>query len=359
MIRRLTLSALLLSGIACSSPETTQSPAENAAPESTGENAAAADNGVVNVYSARHYDVDDALYTDFKAKTGITVNLIEGDSASLLERLRREGEQSPADVFITVDAGRLHQAETEGVFQPVESEVLSQRVAPNLRHPEGLWFGITKRARVIFYAKDRVEDGAISTYEELADPKWQGKVLIRSSSNIYNQSLMGSILAAQGEEAAEKWCQGVVANMARKPQGGDRDQIRAVAAGEGDVAVANTYYFAQMLSGSDEDREAASKVAVVFPNQNDRGSHVNISGAGVVKGAANRDNAVKFIEFLTSPEAQTMIAGGNKEYPVATDVEIAAELKELGSFKEDSINASTFGAGNQQALMIMDRCGWR
>ncbi|MEM7353907.1 MAG: Fe(3+) ABC transporter substrate-binding protein [Acidobacteriota bacterium] len=313
---------------------------------------------VVNVYSARHYDTDDALYEEFKKQTGIEVNLIEADSAALLERLRREGDQSPADVFIAVDAGRLHQAEQESIFDPVQSEVLSQRIPENLRHPQGLWFGLTKRARVIVYAKDRVQPEEIGSYEDLADAKWKGRVLIRSSSNIYNQSLMGSILAAHGEEAAEAWCKGLVANMARKPQGGDRDQIRAVAAGEGDVAVVNTYYLAKMLAGSEEDKAVAEQVAVVFPNQADRGTHVNLSGAGVVKGAPNRDNAVAFIEFLASPKSQAVFAGGNKEYAVSLSNESVPELAEYGEFTEDALNASEFGANNQQSLMVMDRCGW-
>ena len=314
---------------------------------------------VVNVYSARHYDTDDALYERFREETGIRVNLIEGDSAALLERLVREGEESPADIFMAVDAGRLHQAESQGVLQPVSSPTLEERIPASLRHPEGLWFGLTKRARVIMYAKGRVDPAEIESYEDLADPKWRGKVLIRSSSNIYNQSLMGSIVAAVGEEAAEEWCRGVVANFAREPQGGDTDQIRALAAGEGDVAVANTYYLARLLAGEEADKDIGAGVGVVFPNQNDRGAHVNISGAGVVKGAPNRENAVRFLEYLAGPEAQSVLAGGNKEYPVAGGADALAELAEYGSFKEDELNASVFGAGNQQALMIMDRCGWR
>ncbi len=346
---------LLVSLFGCSSPE----------PASDGGETAAADSAerVVNVYSARHYDVDSKLFERFQAETGIEVQLIEGDSAALLERLRREGEAGPADLFVTVDAGRLHQAEQEGIFQPVESAVLSERVPASLRHPESLWFGLTKRARVLVVSKDRVEPGAIATYEELAEPQWKGRVLIRSSSNIYNQSLMGSILAAHGEEAAEEWCRGVVANMARAPQGGDRDQIRAVAAGEGDIAVVNTYYLAQMIAADDkpEDQAAAAQVTVVFPNQGeeDRGTHVNISGAGVVRGAPNRDHAVQLLEFLTGDEAQNVWAGGNKEYSVVAGLAPVPELAAFGEFREDSINASVFGAKNKEALMVMDRCGWR
>ena len=314
---------------------------------------------VVNVYSARHYDTDDALYERFREETGIRVNVIEGDSAALLERLVREGEESPADVFTAVDAGRLHHAESKGIFQPGSSATLEELVPASLRHPEGLWFGLTKRARVIVYSKDRVDPGSIARYEDLADPRWRGKVLTRSSSNVYNQSLMASIIAANGEEAAETWCRGLVENFAREPQGGDRDQIRAVAAGEGDLAISNSYYLARMISGEPADQEAAATVGVIFPNQQDRGAHVNISGAGVVKGATNRGNAIRFLEFLAGPEAQQVLAVANKEYPVAGGADAVAELAEFGSFKEDELNASVFGAGNQEALMMMDRCGWR
>lgn len=348
------LLSLLFTTFGCASPETSPEGGDGESPTAPSEQ-------VVNVYSARHYDTDQSLFDRFKAETGIEVRVIEGDSAALLERLRREGEASPADLFVAVDAGRLHQAELEGIFQPIESAVLESRVPAHLRHPDGLWFGLTKRARVIVYAKDRVEAGAIATYEDLAADAWQGRLLIRSSSNIYNQSLVGSILAAAGDEAAEAWCRGVVANLARSPQGGDRDQIRALAAGEGDVAVVNTYYLAQMIAAADkpEDQAAAAQVAVVFPNQQDRGTHVNISGAGVVKGAPNRENAVRLLEFLTSEAAQNTFAGGNKEYPVVSGVAPVPELAAFGSFAEDQLNASVFGANNKQALMLMDRCGWR
>lgn len=352
---RLPLLVLVLLAWACSAPPPSEPTAETgASPESEGQQ-------VVNVYSARHYDTDDQLYAMFEEQTGIEVRVIEGDSAALLERLRREGEQSPADIFIAVDAGRLHHAESEGIFAPASSEVLAERIPANLRHPDGLWFGLTKRARVIVYAKDRVNPEELSRYEDLADAKWKGRVLIRSSSNVYNMSLMGSILAAHGEAEAESWCRGLVANMARPPQGGDRDQIRAIAAGEGDVAVVNTYYLAQMLApeASPEDQAAGAAVGVIFPNQEDRGTHVNISGAGLVKGAPNPQNAVRFLEFLTSPEAQRILAGDNKEYPVAIGYEWVEELQGFGEFKEDSLNTSIFGANNQNALMTMDRCGWR
>ena len=359
MRSKLLISLPLLFAFGCASPE----PAVDSAESAGGEAAVPpADAGEVNVYSSRHYDADQGLYDRFEAETGIEVNVIEGESAALLERLRREGDQSPADVFIAVDAGRLHQAEQEGIFQPTTSAVLEERVPESLRHPEGLWFGLTKRARVIVYSKDKVGDGdEPATYEELAEPRWKGRVLIRSSSNIYNQSLVGSVLAVAGEEATEAWCRGLVENLARVPQGGDRDQIRAVAAGEGDVAVVNTYYLAQMIAAEDkpEDQEAASKVGVIFPNQGDRGTHVNISGAGVVKGAPNAENAVRLLEFLTGDEAQNVFAGGNKEYPVVPGIPPVPELAGFGEFKEDNLNASQFAARNKDALMIADRCGWR
>ena len=314
---------------------------------------------VVNVYSARHYDTDDTIYDEFTTKTGIKVNLISASSDALIERLQREGKRSPADVFITVDAGRLFQAEQKDIFQPISSPVLSRQIPANLRHPKGLWFGLTKRARIILRSKERTNKGEISNYEDLADPKWKGRVLIRSSSNVYNQSLVGSIIEAQGKSNAETWCKGVVANMARPPQGGDRDQIKGVAAGEGDVAVANSYYFARMLSGTPEEREAASKVEVVFPNQKNRGTHVNLSGVGVVKAAPNKANAIKFIEFLSGDRAQEVFAKGNNEYPVAPSAQTIPVLKDFGAFKEDQVNAAKFGNNNTEAIRMMDRAGWR
>jgi iron(III) transport system substrate-binding protein len=314
---------------------------------------------VVNIYSARHYDTDDKLYGRFEEKTGIKVQIIEGSSDALLERLAREGERSPADVFITVDAARLHKAVEQGVFQAIESSTLETKVPANLRHPKGLWFGLTKRARIIFVSRDRVKEGVIRSYEDLAKPELKGKVLIRSSTNVYNQSLVGSIIHRHGEAAAEKWCQAVTANMARTPQGGDRDQIKAVAAGEGDVAVANSYYFARMLKGTDEEREAASKVRAVFPNQDGRGAHVNISGAGVVSTAPNKANAIKLLEFLVSEEAQDIFAAGNNEYPVVEGTPTVQVLKDLGDFKSDVLNPAVIGENTPKAIRMMDRVGWR
>lgn len=314
---------------------------------------------VVNIYSARHYDTDDKLYQQFEEKTGIKVQVIEGSSDALLERLAREGKRSPADVFITVDAARLHKAVEQGVFQSVQSATLEKKVPANLRHPGGLWFGLTKRARIIFVSRERVKEGEITSYEDLAKPELKGKVLIRSSTNVYNQSLVGSIIETHGDAEAEKWCQAVVGNMARAPQGGDRDQIKAVAAGEGDVAVANSYYFARMLKGTDEEREAASKVRAVFPNQEDRGAHVNISGAGVVSTAPNKENAIKLLEFLVSKEAQNVFAAGNNEYPVVKGTPTVQVLRDLGKFKADVLNPAVIGENTPKAIRMMDRVGWR
>ncbi|MGP1373654.1 MAG: Fe(3+) ABC transporter substrate-binding protein [Almyronema sp.] len=315
---------------------------------------------VVNVYSARHYDIDDDLYNSFTEQTGIAVNVIEGDSDELLERIQNEGENSPADVFITVDAGRLWRAEEAGVFQPVTSTVLETEIPANLRHPDNLWFGLTKRARVLVYNVDNVEPSDLSTYEALAEPSWQGRVCVRSSSNIYNQSLVGSLIETDGEAAAEEWAKGLVNNFAREPEGGDTDQIKAVAAGQCDVAIVNHYYWARMAkSDSAEDQAIVEKTAVFFPNQADRGTHVNISGAGVVATAPHPENAIAFLEFLVSPEAQTVFAQGNNEYPVIEGVEVDPIVAELGEFKVDEVNVSAYGRNNPEVIQIVDRAGWK
>jgi iron(III) transport system substrate-binding protein len=283
----------------------------------------------VNLYSARHYDTDVALYEDFTAETGIEVNLIEGDADQLIERIKAEGRNSPADILITVDAGRLWRAEEAGILEPVESAVLAERIPASLRHPEGLWFGLSKRLRGVVYAKDRVDPSEITTYEDLADPKWQGRICIRSSTNVYNQSLVASMIEADGVEATEAWAKGLVDNFARPPQGADTDQIRAVAAGECDVAVVNHYYFVRLLK-SEDDAEIGDQVGIVFPNQDGRGAHANISGAGVVATAPHPGNAVKFLEYLTTPQAQIYFAKGNNEFPVVADVELDPILQSWG-----------------------------
>ena len=321
---------------------------------------AAASAAEVNVYSSRHYDTDKSLYQTFTQQTGIKVNIIAGRDDELIERIRTESGNSPADILITVDAGRLWRAQNADILQPIKSKTLEDTVPSYLREPSGLWFGLTKRARVIIYNKAAVKPSELSTYEDLADPKWKGRLLIRSSTNVYNQSLAGSILAAQGEKKTEEWARGIVANLARRPQGGDSDQILAVAAGEGDIAVSNTYYFGRIAGSSKpEDKAVAEKVGVFFPNQNDRGTHVNISGAGVLKNAPNKDNAVKFLEYLVSPPAQKIFAEGNYEYPVSKVAETSPVIASWGSFKEDNLNAAVFGKNNEEALKIMDRAGWK
>jgi iron(III) transport system substrate-binding protein len=322
--------------------------------------AAAAQSQVVNVYSARHYDSDEVLYDRFEELTGITVNIIEGDSDELLSRILSEGANSPADLFITVDAGRLWRAEQEGVLQAVDSPVLNAVLPEALRHPDGLWFGLTQRVRGIVYAPDRVEPGEVATYEDLAGPAFEGRVCIRSSSNIYNQSMMASLIASVGPEAAEAWAEGIVANMARAPQGGDTDQIRAVAAGECDVAVVNHYYLARLMASDDPaDQAVADAVAWLFPNQDGRGAHVNISGAGVVATAPNYANAVRLLVYMTSPAAQELFAGSNNEYPAVEGAAPSDETASFGDFVSDAVNVALYGENNPQTIRIFDRAGWR
>ena len=322
--------------------------------------ASGADAQEVNLYSSRHYDTDVALYDTFTEQTGIVVNLIEGDADQLLERIKAEGRNSPADVLITVDAGRLWRADQAGILQPVSSPVLEQAIPAELRHPEGKWFGFSERVRGIVYAKDRVDPSEITSYEDLADPKWQGRVCIRSSTNVYNQSLVASMIEADGIEATEAWAKGLVDNLARPPQGGDIDQIQAVAAGECDVAVVNHYYFVRLLeSEAAEERAIGDKVGILFPNQDGRGAHANISGAGVVATAPNKDNAVKFLEYLTTPQAQAYFAQGNYEFPVVEGVKLDPVLEQWGAIKTDAINAAKLGENNPDAVKLMDRAGWK
>ncbi|MDI5932460.1 Fe(3+) ABC transporter substrate-binding protein [Halomonas kalidii] len=314
----------------------------------------------INLYSARHYDSDERLYDAFTEQTGIEVNVLEGESDQLIERIQREGVASPADVMMTVDAGRLWRAEQEGIFQGIESDVLAERLPDAMRHPEGKWFGFSQRARAIFYNRDNFDPSEISRYEDLADPRFEGKVCIRSSNNIYNQSLLASMIEHHGVEGAEEWAQGVVNNFARQPEGGDTDQIKGVASGECDLAVANHYYYVRLLDSEDAaEREAAEKVGILFPNQDGRGTHVNVGGAGVVASSQNRDNAIRFLEFLASDEAQAIFASGNNEFPVVDGIEIAPTLESWGDFEKDDINISILGENNPEAVRIFDRVGWR
>jgi iron(III) transport system substrate-binding protein len=315
---------------------------------------------VLNIYTARHYNSDAALYEGFTKKTGIKVNKLDAEADKLIERIKSEGGKTPADVLITVDAGNLWKAQEAGLLQPIQSKILETAIPENLRDPQGNWFGFSKRARVILYNKDKVKPAELSTYEDLADPKWKGRLVIRSSGNVYNQSLVGSILAASDEAKTEAWAKGIVANFARKPEGNDTAQIKAVASGVADLAVANTYYFARLTASTKpEEKAVAEKLGIFFPNQSDRGTHVNISGGGVVKTSVNKEAAVKFLEYLVSPEAQENFAKGNHEYPVSAGVNPDPVLASFGAFKEDKLNAATFGKNNPEALKIMDRSGWK
>lgn len=314
----------------------------------------------VNVYSHRHYDADQLLFDRFEELTGIGVRVVTASADELITRLEREGEASPADLLITVDAGRLHRAKELELLQPVGSPELSRAIPDNLRDPEGYWFGLTQRARILAYAKDRVRPEDLSTYEALAGPEWEGQVLVRSSENIYNVSLLASIIAANGAEAAEEWAGGVVLNLARPPQGNDSDQILDVAAGVGDVTVVNTYYLARLLNDGDPAaRELASRVGVFFPNQEGRGTHVNVSGAGLTAHAPNAENAVRLLEFLVSEEAQSVFAETIFEYPVRPGVPWAATLHDWGRFRTDTLNLRRLGELNSDAVMTFDRAGWR
>lgn len=316
---------------------------------------------VLNLYSSRHYNTDEALYANFTRQTGIRINRIEGPEDALLERIKNEGAASPADVLVTVDAGRLWRAEQMGLFQPVNSALLDARIPANLRQPDGLWFGFSTRARVIVFAKDKVKPGEINRYEDLANPKWKGKVCMRSSSNMYNLSLMSSLIDHLGEPRAEAWAKGVIANFARSPKGGDTDQIKAVASGECTLSLANTYYYVRMMkSAKPEDRAAIARVGMVWPDQDGRGTHINISGAGVLKHAPNRAAAISFLEYLASDEAQRYFADGNNEFTAVGSVKTEnRELESLGKFKSDTLNVGALGRNQPAAQRAYDRAGWR
>ena len=323
--------------------------------------AIAQDNKVLNLYSSRHYQTDEALYANFTKQTGIRINRIEAGEDALIERVRNEGERSPADVLVTVDAGRLWRAEQLGFFQPVKSALLDARIPASLREPNGQWFGFSLRARLIAYNKSKVKAAEVPTYESLADPKWKGRICMRSSTNIYNLSLMGALIDHLGEAKAEQWARGVKTNLARDPKGGDTDQLKSVAAGECDVTISNQYYYARLLrSQKADEREIAERVGVAFPNQASWGTHVNISGAGVMKHAPNREAAVKFLEYLASDEAQRYFAEGNNEWPVVASVKADNPvLKMLGEFKRDALNVAVLGRNQPGSQKIYDRVAWK
>ncbi len=315
---------------------------------------------VLNLYSSRHYQTDEALYANFEKSTGIKINRIEGLEDPLIERMKNEGDKSPADVLITVDMGRLLKAKEAGLFQPVKSAVLDEKVPRELRASDGTWYGFSVRARPIFYAKGKIEPKDIANYEDLANPKFKGKVCTRAGNHPYMISMLSSLIAANGNEKAEAWARAVVANMARAPKGGDTDQIKGIASGECEIAVGNTYYFARLLkSDKPEDKAVAEKVGVVFPNQTNRGTHINISGAGVAKYAPNKEAAIKFLEYLASPEAQNYFANGNNEYPIVGNATDNAALKAMGEFKRDPLPMDQVGKNYTTAAQMFDRVGWK
>lgn len=315
---------------------------------------------VVNLYTDRHYETDEELLKLFTEETGIKVNVVKGKSDELIERLAREGVDSQADLLVTADAGRLHRAKAQGLLKAATTDTLAANVPENLRDKDNQWWGLTVRARVIVYSKDRVNPSELSTYEDLTSAKWKGKVLVRPSENIYNQSLLASFIAINGEKKAKEWAAGLVKNMAREPQGSDRDQAKAVVAGEGDLAIMNTYYVGNMANSSDpEEVKVAEKVGVFFPNQGDKGTHINVSGIGLTKSAKNEENAVKLMEFLSSEKAQKQFAEANYEYPVHPNVEPAELLKSWGEFKAQDINLSALGDYNSKAVEIFNEVGWK
>ena len=316
---------------------------------------------VVNIYSSRHYQTDEALYSGFTKLTGIKVNRIEAGEDALIERIRNEGARSPADVFITVDAGRLWRAQELGLFQPVRSSTLESRIPASFREPGGHWYGFSMRARILAFNKARVQPDELRSYESLADAKWKGRICVRSSTNIYNLSLMGAVIDRLGEAKAQEWANAVRANMARPPKGGDTDQLKAVAAGECDVAISNHYYYARLArSAKAEDKAVAEKLGVAFPGLAGSGTHVNISGAGVLKHAPHREAAVKFLEYLASDEAQRYFADGNNEWPVVPSARVTNPvLSALGEFQYDPINVAVLGRNQPLAQKIFDRAGWK
>jgi len=326
----------------------------------TGGPATAQDN-TLNLYTARHYSTDEALYANFTKATGIKVNRIEGGEDALFERIKAEGANSPADVFLTVDAGRLWRADQAGIFEPVKSPLLEKRIPAQYRDPEGRWFGFSARARVIVFNKAAVKPGEIENYEDFADPKWKGKVCVRSSAHPYQLSLTASIIAHDGPEKADAWLKGLAANLARDPKGGDTDQIRSVAAGECDVTLTNQYYLVRLMrSQKPEDRAVVEKIGMVWPNQGNRGAQMNVSGGGMLKNAPHKDAAVKFLEYLASDEAQRYFADGNNEWPTVPGVKISnPELEKLGKFKADTLNVALLGRNQAAAQKASDRAGYK
>jgi iron(III) transport system substrate-binding protein len=316
---------------------------------------------VLNLYSARHYQTDEALYRNFTEQTGIRINRIELGDEPLLQRLKSEGANSPADVVLLVDAARLWRAQIDGLFQPIDSKILNERIPANLRASDGSWYGFSTRARVIVYDKSKVKPHEVDTYEKLADPVNKGRVCTRSGSHPYMLSLIGAMVERSGEAATEQWARGVVANMARPPRGGDTDQIKAVASGECGVALTNTYYWVRLMRSTDpKDKEVVGRVGFIWPNQATSGTHVNVSGGGVARHAPNRASAIRFLEYLSGPQAQAYFADGNNEWPVVKGVQVSnPALASLGTFKAEEVPISSIGKGQIAAQRILDRVGYR
>ena len=313
----------------------------------------------INIYTHRHYDSDKILFKKFTDMSGIKVNVIKGSADQLIQRLQSEGKNSPADILLTVDAGRLVRAKDMGLLEPVSSKILTKNIPEMMRDSENHWFGLSVRARVIAYAKDRIKENELSTYEDLADPKWRGKIVVRSSNNIYNQSLLASLINENGSKNALKWAKSLRKNMARKPRGNDRDQARAVASGVADLAIINTYYLGLLANSSDKaDREVAEKLNIFFPNQNGRGTHINVSGVAVTKSSKNKKEAIRFIEFLTQEDNQRIFSEANYEYPLDYNNSKSKIHLKWGRFKADSIDLSILGKNNAEAVKIFDLAGW-
>ena len=314
----------------------------------------------VNVYSHRHYDTDKQLFKMFEKETGIKVNVVKAKASALIKRLESEGVKSPADVLITVDAGRLFQAKEKDLLQAIDSKYLNENIPSRLRDSENKWFALTKRSRVAVVKTDLGIENELKTYEDLANPKFKGQIMVRSSNNIYNQSLLAAIIAHHGEEYALKWAKGVVSNMAKAPKGNDRYQVKAIANGIGKIAIANTYYIGKMVDNKDKSQaDAVKKVKIIFPKFENGGTHINVSGAGVAKYSPNKNNAIKFIEFLASPKAQELFAKGNFEYPVLAGVKSSEIVNSWGKFEDDTISINTLGENNKKAVKIFDKAGWK
>ena len=315
--------------------------------------------GALNLYSSRHYDTDERLYSDFTEATGITINRIEGKADELIERMKAEGANSPADILLTVDTSRLERAKDAGVLQSIDSDVLEGRIPASLQDADNQWFGFSQRARIIFYDKNDVTNPP-QTYVDLADPAYAGQVCHRSSSNVYSQTLLAAVIENHGEEAAKTWAQGVVSNFARAPQGGDTDQLRGLVSGECDISVSNTYYFARALrkevDGLPED--ARADIGWIFPAQNGEGAHMNLSGGGVAANAPNKDNAIKFMEYLASDQAQQYFSAGNDEYPAVPGVGLSPSVASLGLFRPDAVDLSKVAKNVPVAQKIFNDVGW-